>query len=91
MKRVLSAAVLVALSGPALAQSGGGYTVQRLGQPPTTVTPNGFGGYAVQQLGQPPTTVTPNGFGGYTIAQPGQRPAYVAPAPGGVQWNEPYR
>jgi hypothetical protein len=56
-----------------------GYVIQRPGEAPSYVNPNGSGGYTVQTPGRPPNYIVPNGAGGYIVQTPGQSPTYINP------------
>lgn len=87
MRRILSLAVALSISGIAGASAqtsfmnpngAGGYTVITPGQSPTFINPNGAGGYVAITPGQSPTFINPNGAAGYTTITPG---GYQAPLP----------
>ena len=81
MRKLLLVVGLVAMSTPAMAQSG--YIVTTPGQPTTFINRNPIGGgYTVTTPGQPSTFVNPNPYGGgYTVTTPGQPTTFINPTP----------
>jgi hypothetical protein len=76
MRKLLLVVGLVAMSAPAMAQNSS-YTIQRPGQPSTSVESLGNNSYIVRTPGQPAQTVGPDGSGGYIVQTPGQPATFI--------------